>query len=72
MFWKFTDDENPHPGQYKRETNSDKLTSSVSVEYIMAVNGKDNERKLNCYYVTATENATISSEEATVKVLCKC
>ena len=72
MFWKFTDDENLHTGQYNNQTNSDKLTSSVSVEHTMTVNESDDGRKLNCYYVTATENATISSEEATVKVLCKC
>ena len=72
MFWKFTDDDNQHPGQYKIETNSDKLTSSVSVEYTMTVNVIDNGRKLKCYYVTAAGNTIISSQEAMVKVLCKC
>ena len=72
MFWKFTDDGNQHQGQYKNEINSDKLTSSVSVEYTMAINVIDNGRKLNCYYVTAAGNTNISSQDVTVKVLCKC
>ena len=61
-----------HAGQNKTEANSDKLTSSVSVEYTMTVNPSDNGRKLNCYYVTAAGNTIISSQEVTVKVLCKC
>jgi len=68
IYWQFTDDENQHNGIYRNDTNADKLTSSVSVDYTMVVKRKDNGRKLICHYTSETGN-DIQSEEATVEVL---
>ena len=70
MYWKFTDDDQLL-GQYENETNRDKLTYSVSVEYGMTINRRDNGRKLRCHYVTPSGDTFFSSEEVTVRVLCK-
>ena len=71
MYLKFTDYDQKIIGRNMTSTNSDGLTSKVTLEYAMTVNNNMNGRKLKCYYVTEEGKSIKSSEEVTVKVLCK-
>ena len=67
----FTDGDQKIYGQNMTRTNSDGLTSKISLEYTMTVNKNMDGRKLKCYYVTQDGNVISSSQDVTVKVLCE-
>ena len=71
MYLKFTDYDQIFHGQIMTSTNSDGLTSYVTLEYTMTMNKNMNGQKLMCYYVTQDGNVISSSEDITVTVLCE-
>ena len=71
MYLKLTDYDQKIIGRNMTSTNSDGLTSNVTLEYTMTVNKSMDGRKLKCFYVTEEGKTINSSEEVTVEVLCK-
>ena len=71
MYLMFTDGDQKIIGRNMTSTNSDGLTSKVSLEFTVIVDKSMNKRKLKCHYVTEEGKTIKSLEEVTLEVLCK-